>query len=137
MLLFLSLLATAKDIYRQQKEMVDKKVRQVNDRIVSFHWPEVRPMARGKDGKEVKFGPKAHLSLVDGFTFLDKISYDAYNESQELKQSLKSYRDRFGELPEGVIADRIYGTRWNRKLMKKVHITVKQYCFAVKIHFSP
>lgn len=115
-------LETARKIYQQQKEMVDKKVYRVKDRIVSFHWPEVRPMVRGKDGREVEFGPKAHLSLVDGFTFLDKISYDAYNESQELKRSLKAYRDRFGKLPEGVIADRIYGTRWNRKLVKKLHI---------------
>lgn len=115
-------LGTAKRIYRQQKEMVEKNVHRVKDRIVSFHWPEVRPMVRGKDGQEVEFGPKVHLSLVNGFTFLDKISYDAYNESGELKRSLQAYRDRFGKLPEGVTADRIYGTRWNRKLLKKLHI---------------
>jgi hypothetical protein len=113
---------TARQIYRQQKEMVEKKVHQVQDRIVSFHWPEVRPMVRGKDGKEVEFGPKAHLSLVDGFTFLDKISYDAYNESGELKRSLKAYRNRFGKLPEKVTADRIYGTRWNRKFLKRIDV---------------
>lgn len=115
-------LETAKRIYHQQKEMAERKVFRVKDRIVSFHWPEVRPMVRGKDGKEVEFGPKVLLSLVGGFTFLDKLSYDAYNESQELKGSLQSYRDRFGKLPREVIADRIFGTRWNRKLLKRLHI---------------
>lgn len=115
-------LETAKKIYEQQKEMVEKKVKQVKERIVSFHWPEVRPIVRGKDGKKVEFGPKVLLTLVDGFGFLDKMSYEAFNESQYLKDSLKNFRDRFGKLPENVIADRIFGTRWNRKLLKKIQV---------------
>lgn len=115
-------LEVAKKIYSQQKEMVEKNVHRVKDRIVSFHWPEIRPIVRGKEGKEVEFGPKLHLSLVDGFAFLDKISYEAYNESGEIKRSLKAYRDKFGKLPGSVIADRIYGTRKNRKFLKKIRI---------------
>ena len=76
----------------------------------------------GKMVKEVEFGPKAQISLLDGFTFLDKISYDAYNESGELKRSLKAYGERFGKLPEEVTADRIYGTCWNRKFLKRIEI---------------
>lgn len=119
---FKNRLETAQKIYQQQREMFKKKTTRVNDRIVSFHWPEVRPIVRGKAGKDVEFGPKVHLSLVDGYTFLDKISYDAYNESQELKNSLKDYRNRFNKLPDAVTADRLYGTRWNRKFLKRIKI---------------
>lgn len=115
-------LEIVKKIYGQQKEMVEKKVNQVKERIVSFHWPEVRPIVRGKDGKKVEFGPKVLLTLVDGFGFLDKFSYEAFNESKYLKDSLKKFRDRFGKLPENVIADQIFGTRWNRKLLKKIEV---------------
>ena len=66
-------LAVAKKVLEQQVHMATTRGRQVANRMVSFHWPEVRPMVRGKDGKAVEFGPKAHVALVDGYALL----YDA------------------------------------------------------------
>lgn len=115
-------LAIARKIYEQQTEMIRAGVNVVKDRIVSFHQEYVRPMVRGKDGKKVEFGPKVSVSSVGGYMFLDKFNYNAYNESEDLAGILRLYKNRFGKLPEEVIADNIYGTRWNRKLLKRIGI---------------
>jgi hypothetical protein len=49
-------------VYAQQLEMWKKKTNMVKDRIVSLHLPHIRPVVRGKDGKNVEFGPKVLLS---------------------------------------------------------------------------
>ncbi|MBM3256688.1 MAG: IS5 family transposase, partial [Candidatus Moranbacteria bacterium] len=113
---------TAITIYEQQKHMAEEKVRHVKDRVVSFHLPHIRPIVRGKDGKDVEFGPKAVLSWVNGFGFLDKFSFEVFNEAGFLSDSLRAYKERFAALPPDVTADQLYGTRWNRKLLGKINI---------------
>lgn len=115
-------LSVAETIYRQQLEMLKKKVHSTKDRIVSFHKPHIRPIVRGKSGKEVEFGPKASLSFVDGYLFLDKISNDAYNEGAALSESLKLHEDRFGKKPDILITDKIYGSKSNREMLGKEKI---------------
>jgi IS5 family transposase len=105
-------------LYRQQQEMWEKRVRRVEDRIVSIHRPHIRPMVRGKEGKDVEFGPKVVLSVVDGYGFLDHFSSDAYNESGCLQSSVEQYEERFGKRPPVVIADQIFGTRENRRYLE-------------------
>jgi len=39
--------------------------------------PFVRPIVRGKKNASVEFGPKLAVSIVDGFTFMEKLSFDA------------------------------------------------------------
>jgi len=81
---------------------------------------------RGKSGKEVEFGPKAVLSYVDGYAFLDKFSFDAFNESTSLEEDINQHEKRFGRLPGCVITDNIYGTRENRRMLydKKVRASL-------------
>jgi len=110
-------LKDAETIYRQQLEMHKKKVHSVEDRIVSFHKPHIRPIVRGKAGKDVEFGPKATVSLVNGYLFLDKFSTDAYNEGAVLSESLKLHEERFGKKPEVIITDKIYGNKKNREML--------------------
>jgi hypothetical protein len=110
-------LTVAETIYRQQFEMLKKKVHSIEDRIVSFHKPHIRPIVRGKAGKDVEFGPKATVSLVDGYLFLDKFSTDAYNEGAVLSESLKLHEERFGKKPEVIITDKIYGSKKNREML--------------------
>ena len=47
------------------------------------------------------------LSLIDGFSFVDRISWDSYNESGDLIGQIKKYHVRFGFYPEFVHADHI------------------------------
>ena len=107
------------EIYRQQKEMYDHKSRRIDDRIVSINKPHVRPIKRGKAGADVEFGAKLSASVVDGFVFVDRISWDNFNESTELIDQIETYRRRFGHYPESVHADKIYRNRDNLRYCKK------------------
>jgi len=50
----------------------------------------------------VEFGAKISVSLIDGFSFVDRISWDNYNESCYLKDHIESYYNRYGFYPESV-----------------------------------
>jgi IS5 family transposase len=105
-------------LYQQQKEMFDARGHSVEDRIVSIHQPHVRPIVRGKTNAKVEFGAKVHISLVDGYAFLDEISWDAFNEGSHLSAYVEQYRQRFGYYPKEVLADQIYWSRKNRTYLK-------------------
>ncbi len=106
-------------LYQQQKEMFDASEHTVPDRIVSIHQPHVRPIVRGKTNAKVEFGAKIHISLVDGYAFLDELSWDAFNEGSHMMAYVDQYRRRFGYYPKEVLADQIYCNRKNRKELKE------------------
>jgi IS5 family transposase len=107
------------EVYRQQQWMYDNQENKIADRIVSISQPHVRPIKRGKAGAATEFGAKISASLVDGFAFVDRISWDNYNEAGDLKEQIESYHNRFGFYPESVHADKIYRNRANRKFCQK------------------
>jgi len=107
------------EIYSQQQKMFDDGVNRVDDRIVSLFQPHVRPIMRGKAGVKTEFGAKLSVSLVDGFTFVDRINWNNYNEAGDLKDQINAYRDRFGFYPASVHADKLYRNRDNRRFCKK------------------
>ncbi len=111
----LSRLKTVKDVYSQQDYMYRNKVNKVGSRIVSISQPHIRPIVRGKAGKAVEFGAKISLSLSDGFSFIDNLSWESFNESKDLIPQIKKYKERYGYYPVSVHADKIYRTRVNRK----------------------
>jgi IS5 family transposase len=106
------------EVYRQQQAMFDQRSHQIADRIVSVSQPHVRPIVRGKSGKDVEFGAKLSVSLVNGYAYLDRISWDAYHEGGDLIPQVENYRQRYGVYPEVVLADQIYGSRENRAYLK-------------------
>jgi hypothetical protein len=106
-------------LYQQQKEMFDAKEHTAPDRIVSIHQPHVRPIVRGKTNAKVEFGAKIHISLVDGYAFVDELSWDAFNEGSHMMAYVEQYRRRFGYYPKEVLADQIYCNRKNRKELKE------------------
>jgi hypothetical protein len=112
-------LLVIQEVYRQQQWMYDHRTSRIDDRIVSVSQPHVRPIKRGKAGAATEFGAKISVSLTRGFSFVDRISWDAYNESCDLKDQAEKYRERFGYYPESIHADKIYRTRENRKYCKK------------------
>ena len=112
------------ELGRQQKWMYDHKSRRVDNRIVSINKPHVRPIIRGKAGSNVEFGAKISASVVEGFTFVDRISWDNFNESTDLIDQIKVYKTRCGFYPESVHADQIYRTRGNLRYCKEHGIRV-------------
>ena len=110
-------------LYEQQKEMYDQKKNTVAHRIVSISQPHVRPIVRGKMGKKgVEFGAKIGLSLMDGFARVNTLSWEAYNESNDLQRQAEAYKAIFGYYPELIQADKIYATNQNRKWCKQNNI---------------
>jgi IS5 family transposase len=112
-------LLVTKALFRQQLSMYENHTHKMADRIVSISQPHVRPIVRGKAKSNVEFGAKVSVSLIDGFSFVDRISWDSYNESGDLIEQIKNYYVRFGFYPESVHADQIYRNRENRRYCKK------------------
>jgi hypothetical protein len=123
----LRLFWVVQEVYRQQKEMYNNRSHQVADRVVHVLQPHVRPIVRCKSGRDVEFGSKLSVSFVNGYAFLDYLSWDAYNESTHLKDQVELYKDRFGFYPESVVGDKIYGTHENREYLKNhtIHFSGK------------
>ena len=112
------------EVYRQQQWMYDNRCHSISDRIVSISQPHVRPIVRGKASAPTEFGAKLSASLVDGFVYCDRLSWDAYNESTDLIGQIEAYRQRFGHYPESVHCDKIYRTRENRAYCKQHGIRI-------------
>lgn len=112
-------LLVIQELYRQQRLMYGERIHTIADRIVSISQPHVRPIVRGKARSNVEFGAKISASLVNGFSFVDRISWDNYNESGDLESQIEGYRKRFGFYPKSVHADQIYRTRKNHRYCKE------------------
>ncbi len=115
-------LLVVSELYRQQRWMYENRIRRIGDRIVSISQPHVRPIKRGKAGSDTEFGPKLSVNLVEGYGFVDRCSWDNFNESVDLKDQVEAYKRRFGVYPKSVHADRIYRTRDNLRYCKKHRI---------------
>lgn len=111
-------------LYAQQKLMYDSKTHSVEDRIVSIQQPHVRPIIRGKAKAGTEFGAKINITMLNGYTFLDELSWNAFNEGSHLIAYLKSFQERMGHYPEEVLVDGIYCNRENRLFCKENHIKI-------------
>ena len=56
--------------------------------------------------------------VVNGYTYVDHLIWDAYNESSDLILQTELYKKRFGILPNEIQADRLYLGKANRKYIK-------------------
>jgi hypothetical protein len=65
---------------------------------VSINKPHVRPIKRGKAGSDVEFSARVSASVVDGFVFVDRISWDNFNESKDLIDQTESCKIRFMQI---------------------------------------
>ena len=112
------------ELYRQQEEMYREKKHSTKDRIVNIHQPYVRPIPRGKAKSQTEFGAKIGVSLVEGFSRISTLSWDAYSESKDLEKQVEDYNALYGYYPEVVLADKAYLTRENRKYLRELEIRV-------------
>ena len=101
-------------VYAQQKEMFENGTHTCADRIVSLQQPHIRPINRGKRPNPTEFGQKLHLSVVDGYTYMERSSWNNFNEGKDLISTTENYKRKFGCYPSAILADRIYQTRENR-----------------------
>ena len=110
-------------VYSQQQYMFINNTHSVENRIVSISQPYIRPIVRGKAKNPVEFGAKLDLSVDEnGMCRIEKLSFDAYNESAVLKSAIANYRERTGHYPERVLVDQIYRNRENLSFCKSLGI---------------
>src|SRR5699024_4302340 len=88
------------ELCRQQRDMYDKRSKRIDDRIVSISQPHVRPIVRGKAKAGTEFGAKVSVSLVNGYSLMENLGWDNYNEGTTLQESAERYKSRFGHYPE-------------------------------------
>lgn len=112
-------------LYTQQKQMYDERTHSVPDRIVSISQPYVRPIVRGKAAAPVEFGAKLDMSIDErGLCRIEKLSFDAYNESEVLRGAAERYKERTGHYPQRLLADKIYRNRGNIAYCKEHGIRI-------------
>jgi len=116
------LLQVLDKVYEQQKFMYDNDVHTIENRIVSISQPYIRPIVRGKSKAQVEFGAKLDLSIARGYGRIEKISFEAYNESEVLAEVIERYKQRTGHYPERILADKIYRNRNNLAYCKERNI---------------
>jgi IS5 family transposase len=108
-------LLVVSELVRQQNILDQSDSRSIPDRIVSLSQAHIRPIVRGKARCNVEFGAKISISVTgEGFTFLDRLSFDPYNEGEDLKAQARACHRRHGYYPKVICADQIYRTRANR-----------------------
>jgi len=110
---FIEQIAVVQTIHDQQRQMLDNRCHRVEHRIVNLQQPHVRPIVGGKAGREVEFGAKITASMVDGYTRIERLSWDAYSEAGDLPLICERFKERHGHYPEAVLADKLFRNREN------------------------
>ena len=76
--------------------MYENKPHSVPNRIVSFHQPYLRPIVRGKAKASTEFGAKLDVSQAQGFLRIERLSFDTFNESEDLIPAVEWYKEHTG-----------------------------------------
>jgi transposase, IS5 family len=63
----------------------------------------------GKAGTPVEFGAKLSVSYHNGYVFIDRFSWDNFNESGDLKSQADNFKLVTGNYPESIHVDQICG----------------------------
>jgi hypothetical protein len=108
-------------VYRQQKNHFgsNNPRESIPDRIVSISKPYVRPIVRGKEVKNVEFGAKCNNILVDGISFIEKLSFNAFSEGTRLEHCIKMHKRLFKADAKKIGGDTGYAGTSNRDLCKE------------------
>lgn len=103
-------LLVVSELVRQQTILYQTDSKSVPGRIVSLFQSYIWPIVRGKARCNVEFGAKISNSVTgEGFTFLDRLSYDLYYEAEDLKAQAMAYRRHKCHYPVVICADRSTG----------------------------
>ena len=119
-----SLMEIITKVYRQQKNHFenDNPRERIPDRIVSISKPYVRPIVRGKEVKPVEFGAKCNNIQVDSISFIEKLSFNAFNEGSRLEHCIKMHKRLFNVDAKKIGGDTGYAGSANRNLCKELGI---------------
>jgi len=120
-------LSALKEVCRQQSALAQKK--EVKHRIVSIDRPYIRPIVRGKENKRVEFGAKVNNIQIDGISFIEHHSFEAFNEGVRLQDCIEYQQELTGIKVTRLGADTIYANNDNRRYCTENGMTT---CFVRK-----
>ena len=120
-------LMTIREVLRQQTDHFNRK--EVKHRIVSIDRPYIRPIKRGKENKPTEFGAKVNNIQIDGISFIEHHSFEAFNEGIRVKECIEYQRELTGVDVKEFGGDTIYANNEARKYCTEHGITT---CFARK-----
>lgn len=106
-------IAAIRVVHRQQTDHFNKK--EVKHRIVSIDRPYIRPIVRGKENKRVEFGAKVNNIQIDGISFIEHHSFEAFNEGTRLKHCVEYQQSLTGVAVRRIGMDTIYASNENRR----------------------
>lgn len=106
-------ISAIKKVYAQQEAYFTTGEKPKN-RIVSLGKAYLRPIVRGKEIKAVEFGAKVNKLQIDGINFVQKISFDNFNEGTQFKNTIYKAQGLTKVKTKVVGADAIYATNKNR-----------------------
>ena len=109
------------EVDRQQKALFEGKT--VRHRLVSIDRPYLRPIIRGKENKRVEFGAKVNNIQIDGISFIEHCSFEAFSEGVRLKQCVEYQQELTGVKVREIGADSIYANNANRTFCTEEGIT--------------
>lgn len=108
-------------LLEQQRAKFFNNIKPTN-RIVSLDKPYIRPIVRGKEIKKVEFGAKVHKLQVDGISFIEHLSFEAFNESTRLETTIFTAQQLMHTRVKILGADAIYATNKNRNYVTRNRI---------------
>ena len=97
-----------------QQELLFTTGEKPKNRIVSIDKDYLRPIVRGKEIKPVEFGAKVNKLQIDGINFIQRISFDNFNEGTQFKNTIYKAQGLTKTRVKTVGADAIYATNKNR-----------------------
>ena len=117
----LNMLGIITRVYRQQKNNFKSgdSRESIPNRIVSLDKPHIRPIVRGKETKTVEFGAKSNNLLIDGISFIEKLSFNAFNEGTRLKHCVSLSNKLTGVPVKKIGGDQGYSGNDNRTFCKE------------------
>ena len=80
-------------------------------------------IVRGKETKSVEFGAKVNNIQIDGISFIEHLSFKAFNEGIRLKDCIRMQQTLMNVRVRCVAADSIYANNANRKFCTKYGIS--------------
>lgn len=118
---YYKIINTIKKVHNQQHLYFTTGEKPKN-RIVSLHKDYLRPIVRGKEIKAVEFGAKVNKLQIDGINFIQKISFNNFNEGTQLKNTIYKAQGLTKTKVKVVGADAIYATNKNRVFVTSQNI---------------
>ena len=119
---YLRRLNTIRQILEQQEGKFYQGLRP-RHAIVSIDKPHIRPIVRGKEKKMVEFGSKLHKLQIDGISFIEHVSFDAFHEGNRLQKTIWKAQKLTHKKVKILGADAIYATNANRTYASKNRIS--------------